>query len=264
VSITPPSPVTAPPFLGDIEAIYGNTAAVAALIIGSSASIATILGAVLAPGSKAWILSLAASSLQEILYRTGTQQRVELWLATRFAAHFALQMPVHTAQTNALELVYLCSLGGAGTFAPTMAVCIGCLRAVTFGNPAAIVWLDVSPTVWKVLLAQLASQVVADAAVLAMQKLGLQQFELSARFAAGHPLSNTAFRAFGLQGYAVVFGMGGATIYAVYVAFLGPAFVTGVCRHFAPNATQVWVVGASECVNVAARLSASVLNDSME
>ena len=166
VSITPPSPVTAPPFLGDIEAIYGNTAAVAALIIGSSASIATILGAVLAPGSKAWILSLAASSLQEILYRTGTQQRVELWLATRFAAHFALQMPVHTAQTNALELVYLCSLGGAGTFAPTMAVCIGCLRAVTFGNPAAIVWLDMSPTMWHVLVAQIAFRLVVNAIVL--------------------------------------------------------------------------------------------------
>jgi hypothetical protein len=128
-----------------------------------------------------------------------------------------------------------------------MAVCIGCVRAATFGDPAAIVWLDVSPTVWKVLSAQLASQIVSDAAVRAMQKLGLQQFELSSHFAAGHPLSNTSFRAFGLQGYAVVFGLGGMFIYAVYVAFLGPAFVTGMCRLLAPNATQVWVVGALEC-----------------
>jgi hypothetical protein len=28
-----------------------------------------------------------------------------------------------------------------------MAVCIGCVRAVTFGDAPAIVWLDVSPTV---------------------------------------------------------------------------------------------------------------------
>jgi hypothetical protein len=114
------------------------------------------------------------------------------------------------------------------------------------------VWLDVTPTVWKVLLAQLASQVVADAAVRAMQKLGLQQFELSAHFAAGHPLSNTGFRSLGLQGYAVVFGVGGMFIYGVYLAFLGPAFVTGMCRLFAPNATHVWVVGAIECVSLAA------------
>ncbi len=43
----------------------------------------------------------------------------------------------------------------------------------------------------------------------------------------GHPLSSTAFHAFGLRGYAVVFGMGGMFIYVVYMAFLGPAFMTG-------------------------------------
>ena len=104
-------------------------------------------------------------------------------------------------------------------------------------------------------MAQLASQVVTDAAVLATQMLGLQQFELSVHFAAGHPLSNTAFRDFGLQWYVVVFGMGGCFIYAVYVAFLGPAFVTGVCRIFAPNATQVWVMGAFECLSLATNVT---------
>jgi hypothetical protein len=128
-----------------------------------------------------------------------------------------------------------------------MALCIGCVRAVTFGDAAAIVWLDVSATAWKVLLAQLASQIVGDAAARAAKKMGLQKFELSAHFAAGHPLCNTAFRAFGLQGYAVVFGMGGGFIYAVYMAFLGPEFVTGMCRAFAPNATQVWVTRALDC-----------------
>ena len=141
-----------------------------------------------------------------------------------------------------------------------MAVCIGCVRAATFGDASAIAWLDVSPTVWKVLLAQLASQMVADAGVRAVKQMGLQKFELSAHFAAGNPLSNTAFRDFGLQGYALVFSVGGCFIYMVYMAFLGPAFVTGMCRAFAPNATQVWVWGASECVNVTARL----VNGSLE
>ncbi len=98
-----------------------------------------------------------------------------------------------------------------------MAVCIGCVRAVTFGDATAIVWLDASPTVWKVPLAQLASQIVGDVLVAARaaKKMGLQKFELSTHFAAGHPLSNTVFRAFGLEGYAVVFGLGGGFIYAV-------------------------------------------------
>jgi hypothetical protein len=242
-----------PPLFGDIEASYGPMVAQFALIIGNVASVATIVEVMLAPTSTAWVVTLVVSLLIEIISRTGVQQRFELCVAAELAAKFEIQWPMRLAKMSALELVYLHSLGGTGYVAPTMAVCIGCVRAATFGDPYAIVWLDVSPMVWRVLLAQLASQVLADAAVLATQKLGLQKFELSAHFAAGHPLSNTAFRDFGLQGYAVVFGQGGMFIYAVYVAFLGPAFVTGMCRLFAPNATQVWVVplGALECLSFA-------------
>jgi hypothetical protein len=242
-----------PPLLGDIEAIYGPLVAYFALAVGNAASVATIVEAMLTPTSTAWVVSLAVSSLLEVLTRTGIQQRFELCIAAELAAKFELQWPMRLAKMSALKLVYLHSLGGAGYVAPTMAVCIGCVRAATFGDANAIVWLDVSPTVWKVILAQLASQVVADAAVLAMRKLGLQQFEPSAHFAAGHPLSNTAFRDFGLQGYVFVLGVGGCFIYTVYVAFLGPAFVTGMCPLFAPNATHVWVmpVGAIECISFA-------------
>jgi thymidylate kinase len=44
-------------------------------------------------------------------------------------------------------LVFSHSLGVTGYVALIMAESIGCVRAVTFGDPAAIVWLDVSPTV---------------------------------------------------------------------------------------------------------------------
>jgi hypothetical protein len=241
-----------PALLGDIEAIYGPIVVAFALIIGNVASVATIVEAMLAPNSTAWVVSLVLSLPLEVLTRTGIQQRFELCVAAKLAARLEIQWPMRFVKMSALELVYLHSMGGTGYVALTMAVCIGCVRAATFGDPYAIVWLDVTPTVWKVLLAQLASQVVADAAVLAVRKLGLQKFELSAHFAAGHPLSNTAFRDFGLQGYAVVFGVGGMFIYAAYLAFLGPAFVTGMCRIFAPNATQVGVMpeGALRCVRV--------------
>jgi hypothetical protein len=55
----------------------------------------------------------------------------------------------------------------------------------------------VSPTVWHVLVAQIAFRMVADAIVWAADKMGLQRFELSERFVDDHPLCNTAFR--GLQ-----------------------------------------------------------------
>jgi hypothetical protein len=148
-------------------------------------------------------------------------------------------------------------LAARGYVAPVMAMCIGCVRAVTFGDATAIVWLDVSPTVWKVLLAQLASQIARDAAMRAVNKLGLQQFELSAHFAAGHPLSNTELRDFGLEGYALVFSMVGCFIYVVYMAFLGPDFVTGMCRAFVPNAREVWVTGECGCARF---MNATVAN----
>ena len=99
------------------------------------------------------------------------------------------------------------------------------------------------------LVAQLAFGAMADATVWAVERKGLRYFELSTQFAADHPLRNTAFRDFDLRGYAVAFCMGGMFMYAVFVAFLGPAFVTGACRDFMPNATHVWVQRALVCAN---------------
>jgi hypothetical protein len=216
-SIAEASPAIVPPLLGDLEAIYGGNAALLALVIGNAASVATLVGAMLAPESMAWTLSLAASSLQEILTRTGFKQRLELWLARRFAAHMHFTDGlIQAAQANALELVYLHSLGGTGLVATTMALCIGCLRAANFGDPAAIVWLDVSPTVWHVLVAQIAFRMVADAIVWAADEMGLQRFELSERFVDDHPLCNTVFRGLQPSNYVNIFGIGGAVIYMMF------------------------------------------------
>ena len=119
---------------------------------------------------------------------------------------------------------------------------------MTFGDPGTIVWLDVSPTVWRVLEAQVAVGALEFAIVRAVTKVGLPHFEVSTRFAADHPLRNTAFRDFHLKGYICTFGMGAMLIYAILTAFLGPAFVTGACRDFEPNATHVWVARALQCM----------------
>jgi hypothetical protein len=244
------------PLLGDIEPMYGYLAAGYALIIGNAAFVASLVEVMLSPASTAWLLSLALASLLQVLTRTGLQQRVELWIAARLAARSGLEWLAHAAHTSTVEVVYLSSLGGTGHIAPTMAICVGCLRAVAFGDPRAIVWLDVSPTVWRVLVAQLAIGAMADGAVWAVARSGHRHFELSARFAADHPLRNTAFRDFDLKGYTVAFGIAGAAIYAVFVAFLGPAFVTGMCRVFAPNATHVWVQRALDCAQNEQNVSA--------
>jgi hypothetical protein len=243
-----------PPILGDIEALFGYAAAFFALIIGNASSVATLVEVVLSPASTAWALSLAVSALLTILTCTRVMQRAELWAAARLAAQFGLQWPARFADSDALELLYMRSLGGTGYVAFMMAISIGCVRAVTFGDPAAIVWLDVSPTVWRVLVAQLVLGAMADATVRTVARNAMQHFELSARFAAGHPLRNTAFRDFDLNGYAFVFGLGGAFIYVVFVAFLGPAFVMGLCRDFAPNATHIWVQHELKCANGSAGL----------
>jgi hypothetical protein len=241
-----------PPLLGDIEMNYGHCASFFALIIGNVGSVATIVGAMLAPDSSAWVLSLSSSALLEVLARNGILQRVEVSIAARLAAKFGLLWPMRLAQTSAVKLVYLHSLGGTGYVAPMMALCIGCLRAATIGDPRAIIWLDESSTVWRVLLAQLVLQMLSDAATWALKKKGLQHFELSARFAPGHPLRNTELRDFALQGYVLTFFVGGTFIYAVFVAFLGPAFVMGMCRNFDPNSTHIWVVHGLECAKTTA------------
>ena len=237
--------------------LQGYHAAVFALVIGNAASAATLVETVFAPASRAWTLSLVVSSLLEVLTRTGMMQRIELKVAARLAAHYGLQWPMRAVQCNALKLVYLRSLGGTGYVAQTMALCIGCLRAVTLGDVRAIVWLDISETVWHVLLAQFVVGVLVDAAVWAVEKNGLNHFELSPRFTDRHPLGCTAFRDFDAKGYAMAFSSGAAFIYGVFVAFLGPAFVMGMCRDLAPTVTHIWVLRTLDCVNATAVASAT-------
>jgi hypothetical protein len=241
-----------PPLLGDVESVFGGQTALFALIIGSASSVATIVEVALAPNSTTWVLSLAASSLLEMLSRTGMTQRIELRVAARLAGSCGLQWPTRHASCSALKLVYLRSLGGTGYIAPVMALCVGSLRAVTFGDPAMIVWLDVNQTLWRVLLAQFVAGLLVDAIVWAFEKGGLRKFELTARFADGHPLRNTAFRDFDLKTYIYVFGSGGMFIYAIFIAFLGPAFVMGMCRNFTPQATDIWIYRTLECTNATA------------
>ena len=244
--------VVVPPILGDVEIVYANMVATFALNIGNVASAATLMQAMLSPASSAWVIGLTASSLLELLTRIGTMQRIELWVATRLSAKFGMDWLLRFSRTNSLKVLYLRSLKCTRYMAATIAICIGCLRALTFGDPAAIVWLDASPTVWRVLVTQLALALIVESIVWVVERNGEHHFELSERFVADHPLRNTAFRDFGLVSYFYTFSNGGVSVYIVFLAFLGPAFVTGVCRDFDPDDDQIWVWNAIKCGNAAA------------
>jgi hypothetical protein len=242
-----------PPLLGDIEALFGYSAALVALVVCNTASLATLVGAMLAPNSNAWALGLAGSSLFEVLARTAIQQRILLQIAGGLHARFGVRWPMHLVEAPALRLVYLQALGGAGYVAPTMAMCIGCLRAVTFAEPRSIVWLDVSPTVPWVLLAQFCFGFCTDTAVWLAKRRGFIRFVLAAR-PLDHPFGLLARRDFDFKGYALVFGLGAFFIYAMFLVFLGPGFVTGTCREFVANAASesLWVIdhhSVSGCAN---------------
>ena len=56
-----------------------------------------------------------------------------------------------------------------------------------------------------------------------------------------HPLGNVELRAFDMKGYAFVSFVGCTVLYATFVCFLGPAFVTGAAREFDKESIGTWV-----------------------
>ena len=205
------------------------------MVIGNTPAVSTIVEVMFNPDSTTWIVSLAFSSVLEAISRTGISQRIELRSAAHLKARFGIEWPIRTAEVSALKLVYLHSLGGTGYVTPIMALCIGCLRAATFSEPRAIIWLDVSPTVKWVVLAQFGFGFVVEAAVWATAKTGFIEFVTPAHLSPGHPLRNTALRRFDPKGYVSTFCLGCYFIYGVFLSFLGPAFVTGMCPNFVPE-----------------------------
>jgi hypothetical protein len=176
-------------------------------MIGNAASVATIVETVLAANSTASIVSLVVWLLLGLLNQTGVQQRfdAELWSAAKLAAKFEIQWPV---------LIWRDRLRRSdGHVHRVRARCDfrGCYR---------IVWLDVSPTVWKLLLAQLASQIVGAAirAVGALRRPSAVQHCVARHLP---PRICVCLRRRSLRSSA--------------------RFLTWPCRHFVPNASH-WQV----------------------
>ena len=134
-----------------------------------------------------------------------------------------------------------------------MALSIGCYRAIAFGDPRCIVWLDCSNMACAVISANVALLVTEEIMLYACHRLGWVNFPLASGWAVNHPLGNTAFRPFEWKGYVVVFGAACMFVYSVFIAYLGPAFVFGLCQEFdsdppvwtAADLTSCWVSNAT-------------------
>ena len=107
---------------------------------------------------------------------------------------------------------------------------IGCLRAVSFGDVQCIVWLDVSPTVWMVMVADATSAVFERGATLIATKLNLVHFPMVSSYPSDHPLVDTENASCTWTSYLFIFFAASFVIHATYMAFFGPSFVFGLSQ----------------------------------
>jgi hypothetical protein len=226
-----------PPILGDQEVVYGCVGSWFALAMSAVPLAAMLIEVMMTPSSRMWLLSLATSTFLSFATRTGLSQHVQLRiLAIVFPSYPQL---ARLAAHDAVYLAYVRSLGSWSAL--IVCLSIGGLRAVTFGDARAIVWLDANDTVPYVILGEVCGQLICITAAWLGHRRGLIQFTMSS-FAAGHPLGNVDFRTMDAAGYAFVYGFGCAFVYAIFVTFLGAGFVTGQHKGFDVSTVDVWVL----------------------
>jgi hypothetical protein len=107
---------------------------------------------------------------------------------------------------------------------------IGCLRAVSFGDVQCIVWLDVSPTVWMVMVSDATSAVFERGATLIATKLNLVHFPMVSSYPSDHPLVDTENTSCTWTSYLFIFFGASFIIHTTYTAFFGPSFVFGLSQ----------------------------------
>ena len=119
---------------------------------------------------------------------------------------------------------------------------IGWLRAISFGDVQCIVWLDVSPTIWMVMVADATSAVFERGATLIASKLNLVHFPMASSYPSDHPLLDTETAPCSWKSYLFLFFAANCIIHATYMAFFGPSFVFGLSQQALGDA---WL--ASSC-----------------
>jgi hypothetical protein len=231
------------PLLGDLEMVYGYLVVLFALMIGCGSYASMLVSVMDNPNSTGWITGMAASVVLEIADRTSITQRLQL----RATAHFKLERAARLVRLGAMKALFYQSQFSTQFAAPIMLLSIGCVRAVTLWDIRAVVWLDVNPTVvWVALAHFLSEMLVVELTVRVAQYKRFTKFVfVTADLPPHHPLGNIELRAFDMKGYAFVSLVGCTILYAIFLCFLGPAFVTGTARDYDPHNLGSWVRSVS-------------------
>jgi hypothetical protein len=110
------------------------------------------------------------------------------------------------AECDSLEVLVQRSQAWSFEATVFLTLCIGCVRAVSFGDARAVLWLDVNVLVPTVLAAGVACEVLTRAIVWVLHRCGLTGFPMVS-YPKDHPLGTFAPRTFPYKKtYWVIFG----------------------------------------------------------
>jgi hypothetical protein len=244
-----------PPLLGDVVVVYGYLVAMFALIIGCGSYASMLVQVMNDPNSTAWVTGIVASLILEIMDRTSVSQRLQL----RAAACFKLEQAAPLIRLSALKMLYYRSQFCTKFAAPIMTLSIGCLRALMLWEIRAVVWLDVNATVvWVIVTHFLTEMLAVEFTVWMAESKRITRFEfVTGDLPPHHPLGNIVLRAFDLKGYGFVSFVGCTILYATFLIYLGPAFVTGASGGYDKSNLGSWVtIAASFWLNYTNRTQA--------
>jgi hypothetical protein len=229
--------VPTPPIFGYQESNFAQGLALASLIFENTKFVAAILEVSENPLSGSWMVSLVASSIAEVLRRSGVFTRVGTWCFrnnSRIREAMALDM---------LNIVYLEAQQGCGFVAPCCALCIGCARAIVFKDWRAVLWMDIHPSLAVPFLGVVLCEVLQDSLVWGLDKAldvkirrpDIPSVEYASIRGQIHPLADMS-KIEGASGtaYILIFSAGTACSFLMLLTFLGEDFMFAGCTGTAP------------------------------
>jgi hypothetical protein len=138
---------------------------------------------------------------------------------------------------NGMSLGYQRCQYGTGYIAFLMAFAIGVYRRFVFNDVDAILWNEQEDNrmVWKVMLAVLGSSLLSDVWYNIQVSNGDVDFDMVAHKVKGKtvkedPLGDDTYRNIPYRFYPFSFMASAFVIWSLYLTYLGPHFVFGICR----------------------------------
>ena len=157
-----------------------------------------------------------------------------------------------------INIVYLEAQHGCGFVALSVALCIGCARAIVFKDWQAVVWIDIHPMLAVLFLAVFLCEILQDALVWGLDKAlaaSLRQcsfpfVEYATIQGQTHPLADMSkVKATSGTSYIVIFVAGTTCMFLLLLIFLGEDFMFSRCNGLVQSASFEVTVSVKEYVH---------------